>query len=208
MLCKADIEPLLCRFLHSDPHPGNLVSHSPPLLLVALRPCQASCLLGSAACSECWTDSRCTSQLRTPDGKICILDFGMMTQIEPERSIALVEYIAHLSVKDWTSVAYDLSNLGFVPPGMVSMLCQHHHHLPGSQQACTCHRVSSPMNTYPHYNLQPVVSCTGQQGARACAGIPPDQRHASLLWESAGLLCRRPRPGGVWRGRAPGEDSG
>ena len=44
----------------------------------------------------------------------------MMTQIPPERSIALVEYIAHLSVRDWTSVAYDLSNLGFVPPGAAS----------------------------------------------------------------------------------------
>ena len=41
----------------------------------------------------------------------------MMTQIAPERSIALVEYISHLSVRDWTSVAYDLTNLGFVPPG-------------------------------------------------------------------------------------------
>ena len=57
------------------------------------------------------------AQLRTPEGKIAILDFGMMTTIPLERRIALVEYIAHLSMKDWTAVAYDLSALGFVPPG-------------------------------------------------------------------------------------------
>ena len=55
--------------------------------------------------------------LRTPDGRICILDFGLMTSISPARSISLVEYIAHLSVGDWESVARDLGNLGFTKPG-------------------------------------------------------------------------------------------
>lgn len=55
--------------------------------------------------------------LRTPDGRICILDFGMMTSIPATRSIALVEYISHLSVGDWTAVAHDLTNLGFTKPG-------------------------------------------------------------------------------------------
>ena len=56
--------------------------------------------------------------LRTADGKICILDFGLMTEVAPERRIALVEYIAHLSVQDWNGVAKDLVNLGFTPEGM------------------------------------------------------------------------------------------
>lgn len=55
--------------------------------------------------------------LRTADGKICILDFGLMTEVAPERRIALVEYIAHLSVQDWNGVAKDLVNLGFTPEG-------------------------------------------------------------------------------------------
>lgn len=55
--------------------------------------------------------------LRTADGRICILDFGLMTEVAPERRLALVEYIAHLSVQDWAGVAKDLVNLGFTPEG-------------------------------------------------------------------------------------------
>lgn len=50
-------------------------------------------------------------------GKICILDFGLMTDVTPEQSIALVEYIAHLSAKDWEAVTRDLVTLGFIPEG-------------------------------------------------------------------------------------------
>ena len=60
---------------------------------------------------------RAGNLLRTADGKICILDFGLMTEVAPERRIALVEYIAHLSVQDWNGVAKDLVNLGFTPEG-------------------------------------------------------------------------------------------
>lgn len=38
-------------------------------------------------------------------------------QVTPEQSLALVEYIAHLSVEDWDGIARDLRNLGFVPAG-------------------------------------------------------------------------------------------
>ena len=55
--------------------------------------------------------------IRTPEGKICILDFGLMTEVTPDQSIALVEYISHLSVEDWDAVAVDLRKLGFIPPG-------------------------------------------------------------------------------------------
>ena len=61
--------------------------------------------------------------LRTADGKICILDFGLMTEVAPERRIALVEYIAHLSVQDWNGVAKDLVNLGFTPEGTPLVPC-------------------------------------------------------------------------------------
>lgn len=38
-------------------------------------------------------------------------------QVTPEQSLALVEYIAHLSVEDWDGIAGDLRKLGFVPAG-------------------------------------------------------------------------------------------
>lgn len=52
--------------------------------------------------------------IRTPDGKICILDYGLMTDVTPQQSMALVEYISHLSVQDWASVPDDLRKLGFI----------------------------------------------------------------------------------------------
>jgi aarF domain-containing kinase len=55
--------------------------------------------------------------LRTTDGRVAILDFGLMTQVPPNYSIALVQYIAHLTTADWGAVAGDLVALGFVPPG-------------------------------------------------------------------------------------------
>ena len=41
-------------------------------------------------------------------------------QVTPDQSIALVEYIAHLSVEDWDMIPYDLAQLGFLPPGEVA----------------------------------------------------------------------------------------
>ena len=38
-------------------------------------------------------------------------------QVTPDQSLALVEYIAHLSVQDWNGIAGDLRKLGFIPPG-------------------------------------------------------------------------------------------
>lgn len=56
-------------------------------------------------------------------------------QVTPEQSLALVEYIAHLSVEDWDGIARDLRKLGFVPAGaaprhaasMPSVLPKLHH---------------------------------------------------------------------------------
>lgn len=49
------------------------------------------------------------------DGRLCILDYGMMTTITEEQRIAFVEYIAHLSAKEYDKTLEDLVNLGFVP---------------------------------------------------------------------------------------------
>ena len=55
--------------------------------------------------------------LRTPDGKICILDYGLMTEVAPDKRYAFVEYIGHLTTGNWNGVAQDLVNLGFAPEG-------------------------------------------------------------------------------------------
>jgi aarF domain-containing kinase len=55
--------------------------------------------------------------MRTRDGRVAILDYGLVTDVSPETSLALVEYIAHLTVGDWDGVCRDLVRLGFIPPG-------------------------------------------------------------------------------------------
>ncbi|CAI5514854.1 unnamed protein product [Closterium sp. Naga37s-1] len=58
--------------------------------------------------------------LRTSDGKLCILDFGFMTEVTEPQRYALVSYISHLLSADYERVAQDLVVLGFVPPDLVN----------------------------------------------------------------------------------------
>jgi serine/threonine protein kinase len=53
--------------------------------------------------------------LRTPDGKLCILDWGMVTRIQPELQLTLIEHMAHLTSADYGEVPRDLLLLGFIP---------------------------------------------------------------------------------------------
>lgn len=50
--------------------------------------------------------------LRTADGKIVILDFGLMTEVTEDQRVALIEFIAHLTMEDWKGVSKDLLSLG------------------------------------------------------------------------------------------------
>ena len=52
------------------------------------------------------------------DGRLAILDYGMMTEIGEEQRIAFVEYIAHLSAKEYSKTLDDLVNLGFIPQAL------------------------------------------------------------------------------------------
>ncbi|KAJ9520008.1 hypothetical protein QJQ45_029954 [Haematococcus lacustris] len=56
--------------------------------------------------------------LRTPEGRIAILDFGLMTEVSEDQRWALMEYIAHLATSNWVEVAKDLQRLGFIAPGV------------------------------------------------------------------------------------------
>ncbi|KAI5067323.1 hypothetical protein GOP47_0017851 [Adiantum capillus-veneris] len=57
--------------------------------------------------------------LRTTDGRLCVLDFGLMIQVTEEQRYALIDYISHLMNSDYEKVADDLIKLGFLPPHLV-----------------------------------------------------------------------------------------
>jgi len=39
--------------------------------------------------------------LRTAGGRLCILDWGLVTSIEPELQLTLIEHVAHLTAEDY-----------------------------------------------------------------------------------------------------------
>ena len=52
--------------------------------------------------------------LRTSDGKLCILDWGMVTRLDPDLQITLIEHMAHLTSRDYDEIPNDLLQLGFI----------------------------------------------------------------------------------------------
>lgn len=60
--------------------------------------------------------------LRTPEGKLCILDWGLVTTLNPDLQLSFIEHIAHLTSKDYEKVPSDLVKLGFVPPGKEALI--------------------------------------------------------------------------------------
>lgn len=54
--------------------------------------------------------------LRTTDGKLCILDWGMTLAVPNDLQYALLEFIAHINVEDYDAIPQDFINLGFSPP--------------------------------------------------------------------------------------------
>lgn len=57
------------------------------------------------------------NMLRTEDGKLAILDFGLMTEITDNQKYGMVEAIAHLINRDYTEIGQDFINLDFIPEG-------------------------------------------------------------------------------------------
>ena len=55
--------------------------------------------------------------LRTTDGRLCILDWGLVQDIDPSLRLTLIEHVAHLTARDYARVPDDLVRLGFVPEG-------------------------------------------------------------------------------------------
>jgi len=55
--------------------------------------------------------------LRTPDGRLCILDWGLVQDMPADLRLTMIEHIAHLVSRDYAKVPNDLVLLGFVPEG-------------------------------------------------------------------------------------------
>jgi len=55
--------------------------------------------------------------LRTADGQLCILDWGLVSSIDKDLQLTLIEHVAHLTAADYAKVPSDLVKLGFVPEG-------------------------------------------------------------------------------------------
>jgi len=58
------------------------------------------------------------NMMRTDDGKLCILDFGLMTEITDDQKYGMIEAIAHLLNRDYTEIGQDFVNLDFIPKGV------------------------------------------------------------------------------------------
>jgi len=60
--------------------------------------------------------------LRTPDGRLCILDWGMVINVPKDLQLSLLEFIANLNAKNYEDVPDDLVKLQFVPAGKIEEL--------------------------------------------------------------------------------------
>jgi aarF domain-containing kinase len=58
------------------------------------------------------------NMLRTPDGKLVILDFGLMTKITDDQKYGMIEAIAHLIHRDYDEIGNDFVKLDFIPKGV------------------------------------------------------------------------------------------
>jgi len=53
--------------------------------------------------------------IRTPEGKLCLLDFGLMTELTDDQKYGMIEAIAHLIHRDYSQIGEDFKKLDFIP---------------------------------------------------------------------------------------------
>ena len=53
--------------------------------------------------------------LQTPNGKLYILDYGMVTKLNPDLQVSLIEHIAHLTSADYAEIPREIHLIGFIP---------------------------------------------------------------------------------------------
>merc|ERR1719502_38190 len=62
--------------------------------------------------------------LRTEDGKLCILDWGMTLAVPKDLQYSLIEFIAHVNAEDYEAMPEDFVNLGFTPEDQLERVRQ------------------------------------------------------------------------------------
>jgi len=62
--------------------------------------------------------------MRTTDGKLCILDFGMTLETPEDLQYSLLEFIAHLTSENWDAIPQDLVNLQFLKQEKLELFLQ------------------------------------------------------------------------------------
>lgn len=58
--------------------------------------------------------------LRTADGRLAVLDYGLMTEVTEDQRLAFIEYIAKLVSRDYSNTLPQLAKLGFLPDEIAS----------------------------------------------------------------------------------------
>ncbi|KAK1395415.1 UbiB domain protein [Heracleum sosnowskyi] len=58
------------------------------------------------------------NMIRTPEGKLAILDFGLVTKLTDDQKYGMIEAIAHLIHRDYGAIVKDFVKLGFIPEGV------------------------------------------------------------------------------------------
>ena len=60
--------------------------------------------------------------MRTKDGKLCILDWGMTLQVPKDLQYSLLEFISHMNSENYDEIPEDFIKLGFSPPDKLEKL--------------------------------------------------------------------------------------
>ncbi|BBG92315.1 Protein kinase superfamily protein [Prunus dulcis] len=58
------------------------------------------------------------NMIRTPDGKLAILDFGLVTKLSDDQKYGMIEAIAHLIHRDYGAIVKDFVKLEFISEGV------------------------------------------------------------------------------------------
>ena len=61
--------------------------------------------------------------IRTPDGRLAILDFGLMSCVDDNIKYGMIEAISHLIHRDYPAIVEDFVTLDFIPKGECAYAC-------------------------------------------------------------------------------------
>lgn len=61
-------------------------------------------------------DTHLGNLLASPNGNLCYLDFGMMSEVEPKQRYGIIEAVVHMVNRDFDALAKLYVRLGFLPP--------------------------------------------------------------------------------------------